>query len=181
MKKIVLCIAMAIVALFTGCNWLENNLSNVNAETYAKTAGKAIATIVVSTDKYFTPESKSEFAATLAEVIAKMPKDISSTNLQDLVTKVVDEKLATTVPDSTKRQAYSAALKIVYQVIGSALEVVETKYSKEFKDAETAYSLVLSFFASINDVMNAKLAASDDSDLYKAVYADMLKVAEKQK
>lgn len=181
MKKIILSAFLALTALFVGCDFINKTINNVKAEDYAKSAGKAIATIVVKSDKYFTAESKTEFAGTLSEILSKMPKDISSTNLQAFVATTVDAKLATTIKDEAKRNVVSASLKVVYQVFGSALQVIEEKYASEFKNADNAYALVVAFFTSINTVFDEKLTSGPDIPEYEAIYKEMLKVVESQK
>lgn len=181
MKKIVMSMLIAVAAIFAGCDWIGNATKGITPETYAKMAGKAISTILMTSDKYFTPESKMSFVSTLNNVVDKLPNDISSTNLQAFVERIVDDTLATTIADASKRQAYSDVAKIVYRVIGSGLETLEGKYPAEFANADAAYAIMKVFLTSIRDTFNGVVASEKDPLEYEDVYKDMLEAANKVK
>lgn len=181
MKKIVMSMLIAVAAIFAGCDWIGNAAKGITPETYAKMAGKAISTIVMTSDKYFTPESKTSFVSTLNTVVEKLPKDVSSTNLQSFVERIVDDTLTTTIADTAKRQAYSDVAKIVYRVIGSGLETLERKYPNEFKNADAAYAIAMVFFTTVKDTFNGVVAGEKEPLEYEDVYKDMLEAANKVK
>ena len=82
MKKIIFGIIMSCVAFFAGCDWLNSTVNNPNAEKYATNVGKAVAIVVKTSDKLLSDKYiKNKFVVSLDEVIAKLPKDVSTSNV----------------------------------------------------------------------------------------------------
>ena len=166
MKKIIFGIIMSCVAFFAGCDWLNSTVNNSNAETYAANVGKAVAIVVKTSDKLLADKDiQNKFVVSLDEVIAKLPKDISTSNVIDHIYTIAQSKIIEGVTDESKKKMYSAVVSTVYPLIGKGLELVVSKYADEFATVEKTYGIVVAFLnsarAQFNDVVLAATPAND--------------------
>lgn len=166
MKKIIFGIIMSCVAFFAGCDWLNSTVNNPNAEKYATNVGKAVAIVVKTSDKLLSDKDiKNKFVVSLDEVIAKLPKDVSTSNVVNHIQTIAQSKIVEGVTDESKKKMYSAVVSTVYPLIGKGLELVVSKYADEFATAEKTYDIVVAFLnsarAQFNDVVLAATPAND--------------------
>ena len=165
MKKIIFGIIMACVAFFAGCDWLNSTVNNPNAEKYATNVGKAVAIVVKTGDKLLADKDiKNKFVVSLDEVIAKLPKDVSTSNVIDHIQTIAQSKIVEGVTDESKKKMYSAVVSTVYPLIGKGLELVVSKYADEFATAEKTYNIVVAFLNSARAQFNDVLAATSTND-----------------
>ena len=165
MKKIIFGIIMACVAFFAGCDWLNSTVNNPNAEKYATNVGKAVAIVVKTGDKLLADKDiQNKFVASLDEVIAKLPKDLSTSNVIDHIQTIAQSKIVEGVTDESKKKMYSAVVSTVYPLIGKGLELVVSKYADEFATAEKTYNIVVAFLNSARAQFNDVLAATSTND-----------------
>ena len=165
MKKIIFGIIMACVAFFAGCDWLNSTVNNPNAEKYATNVGKAVAIVVKTGDKLLADKDiKNKFVVSLDEVIAKLPKDVSTSNVIDHIQTIAQSKIVEGVTDESKKKMYSAVVSTVYPLIGKGLELVVSKYADEFATAEKTYGIVVAFLNSARAQFNDVLAATSTND-----------------
>ena len=165
MKKIIFGIIMACVAFFAGCDWLNSTVNNPNAEKYATNVGKAVAIVVKTSDKLLSDKDiKNKFGVSLDELIAKLPKDISPSNVIDHIQTIAQSKIVEGVTDESKKKMYSAVVSTVYPLIGKGLELVVSKYADEFATAEKTYNIVVAFLNSARAQFNDVLAATSTND-----------------
>lgn len=165
MKKIIFGIIMACVAFFAGCDWLNSTVNNPNAEKYATNVGKAVAIVVKTSDKLLSDKDiKNKFVVSLDEVIAKLPKDVSTSNVIDHIQTIAQSKIVEGVTDESKKKMYSAVVSTVYPLIGKGLELVVSKYADEFATAEKTYGIVVAFLNSARAQFNDVLAATSTND-----------------
>ena len=165
MKKIIFGIIMSCVAFFAGCDWLNSTVNNPNAEKYAANVGKAVAIVVKAGDKLLADEDiHNKFVASLDEVIAKLPKDVSTTNVINHIQTIAQSKIVEGVTDESKKKMYSAVVSTVYPLIGKGLELVVSKYADEFATAEKTYNIVVAFLNSARAQFNDVLAATSTND-----------------
>lgn len=165
MKKIIFGIIMACVAFFAGCDWLNSTVNNPNAEKYATNVGKAVAIVVKTSDKLLSDKDiKNKFVVSLDEVIAKLPKDVSTSNVIDHIQTIAQSKIVEGVTDESKKKMYSAVVSTVYPLIGKGLELVVSKYADEFATAEKTYGIVVAFLNSARAQFNDVLAATSTDD-----------------
>ena len=165
MKKIIFGIIMSCVAFFAGCDWLNSTVNNPNAEKYATNVGKAVAIVVKTSDKLLSDKDiKNKFVVSLDEVIAKLPKDVSTSNVIDHIQTIAQSKIVEGVTDESKKKMYSAVVSTVYPLIGKGLELVVSKYADEFATAEKTYNIVVAFLNSARAQFNDVLAATSTND-----------------
>ena len=165
MKKIIFGIIMTCVAFFAGCDWLNSTVNNPNAEKYATNVGKAVALVVKTSDKLLADKDiKNKFVVSLDEVIAKLPKDVSTSNVINHIQTIAQSKIVEGVTDESKKKMYSAVVSTVYPLIGKGLELVVSKYADEFATAEKTYDIVVAFLNSARAQFNDVLAATPAND-----------------
>ena len=165
MKKIIFGIIMSCVAFFAGCDWLNSTVNNPNAEKYATNVGKAVAIVVKTSDKLLSDKDiKNKFVVSLDEVIAKLPKDVSTSNVIDHIQTIAQSNIVEGVTDESKKKMYSAVVSTVYPLIGKGLELVVSKYADEFATAEKTYNIVVAFLNSARAQFNDVLAATSTND-----------------
>ena len=165
MKKIIFGIIMACVAFFAGCDWLNSTVNNPNAEKYATNVGKAVAIVVKTGDKLLADKDiKNKFVVSLDEVIAKLPKDVSTSNVIDHIQTIAQSKIVEGVTDESKKKMYSAVVSTVYPLMGKGLELVVSKYADEFATAEKTYGIVVACLKSARAQFNDVLAATSTND-----------------
>ena len=165
MKKIIFGIIMACVAFFAGCDWLNSTVNNPNAEKYATNVGKAVAIVVKTSDKLLSDKDiKNKFVVSLDEVIAKLPKDVSTSNVVNHIQTIAQSKIVEGVTDESKKKMYSTVVSTVYPLIGKGLELVVSKYADEFATAEKTYGIVVAFLNSARAQFNDVLAATSTDD-----------------
>lgn len=165
MKKIIFGIIMSCVAFFAGCDWLNSTVNNPNAEKYATNVGKAVAIVVKTSDKLLSDKDiKNKFVVSLDEVIAKLPKDVSTSNVVNHIQTIAQSKIVEGVTDESKKKMYSTVVSTVYPLIGKGLELVVSKYADEFATAEKTYGIVVAFLNSARAQFNDVLAATSTND-----------------
>ena len=165
MKKIIFGIIMSCVAFFAGCDWLNSTVNNPNAEKYATNVGKAVAIVVKTSDKLLSDKDiKNKFVVSLDEVIAKLPKDVSTSNVVNHIQTIAQSKIVEGVTDESKKKMYSTVVSTVYPLIGKGLELVVSKYADEFATAEKTYGIVVAFLNSARAQFNDILAATSTND-----------------